>query len=62
MKTVEEILAQEQQLLDDKKNHRCLCYAVTRKVCTICQVHMDLDAYGIYASCDPTCRIACSSI
>lgn len=59
MKTVEEILAQEQQLLDDKKNHRCLCYAVTRKVCTICQVHMDLDTYGIYASCDPTCKIAC---
>jgi len=60
MKTVEEILKEEENLREAKKLYYCLCYAATGTVCTVCKVHMDMDD-SPYASCEPTCKIACMS-
>jgi len=55
---LEEILKEEENLRKGKELYYCLCHATTGTVCTICKVHMDLDHDSLYASCDPSCKIA----
>lgn len=57
MKSLEDILKEEENLRKAKELYYCLCYATTGTVCTICKCHMDMDD-NFYASCDPTCKIA----
>ncbi|AUM61859.1 capsid [uncultured virus] len=56
MRTLEEILQEEEMLRNAKKQYHCLCYAMTSTVCTVCKVHMDMDHDSPYPSCDPSCK------
>jgi len=58
MKSLEEILKEEEILRKGKELYYCLCYATTGKICTVCKCHMDMDHDSHYASCDPSCKIA----